>query len=153
MWVSFHFQSGLFSLWILTCQKQRSYCFRKFLIIYNIFLVQILVISFFNFFQERHTFIPLFYIKVAVSSVFFRKKLFLSLDLFIICLESSFVIKGLIGSNKLICKRSKTMYECLFNVWMLILQDLLNSLSLVTYIWLSVKEFLNSSLGKCLNDI
>ena len=62
---SFHFQLDLFFFWTLIS----FYCFPKFLIIYNIFLFRILVI-FFSFFQERHTFIPLFYIKLVAFFCF-----------------------------------------------------------------------------------
>ena len=39
--------------------------FPKSLIVYNIFLIQILVMFFFSFFQERHAFISLFYTNLA----------------------------------------------------------------------------------------
>ena len=55
-----YFLSGY---WLV--REQRIYCFPNFLIIYNIFLIQTLLIFFFSFFQERHTLIPLFYIKLA----------------------------------------------------------------------------------------
>ena len=55
-----YFLSGY---WLV--REQRLYCFPKFLIIYNIYLIPILLIFYFSFFQERHTFIPLFYIKLA----------------------------------------------------------------------------------------
>ena len=88
--------------------EQRFYGFPKFLIIYNIFFIQILVILFFNLFQKRHTFVPLFYKKLAVFFFFFCKK-FLSLDLFF----NSLTNFSLIGAN-------------LFNVSIFILQNLLN---------------------------
>ena len=47
--------------------ESRFYCFPKFLIILflTFFFIQILVIFFFCLFQERHSFIPLFYIKLT----------------------------------------------------------------------------------------
>ena len=52
-------------------REQRFYCFRKFLFIQNIFLIQVFVILFFSLFLERHAFIPLLYIKLTGFSYFF----------------------------------------------------------------------------------
>ena len=116
-------------------REQRFYCFPKFLIIYNNFshpnFGNFLL---FSFFQERHTFISLIYIKLAgffwVFFFFFRKKWFLRLGLFNYSLESSFVIKRIsLALTNLFLIGAK-----LFNVSMLILQNLLKPSLLLTYI-------------------
>ena len=70
MGASFHFQSYVFlsGYWIV--RDERVYCFRNFFLIYYIFLIQILVILFFSFFQEIHTFISLFYIELDIFFCF-----------------------------------------------------------------------------------
>ena len=84
--------------------------------------------------------------------LFVHKKLFLSLDVFIISLESSFFIKGIwLALTDFFLIGTK-----LFNASMFILQNLLHPLSLLTDIWLerlSIKHFLKSSLEKCLRNL
>ena len=119
-WASFYFKSDLFSFLFSVLSESKGFT-----------VFQILVILFLSLFQDRHTFILLFFIKLTGFFCFLFKKLFLSLDLLTISLGNSFVTKGIsLALTNLVGVK-------LFNVSILALQNLLNSSSLLTYIWLA----------------
>ena len=119
-WASFYFKSDLFSFLFSVLSESKGFT-----------VFQILVILFLSLFQDRHTFILLFFIKLTGFFCFLFKKLFLSLDLLTISLGNSFVTKGIsLALTNLVGVK-------LFNVSILALQNLLNSSLLLTYIWLA----------------
>ena len=65
--LSFHFPSDLFSLWIITCERAKvlagQICWTNQWT--GFYMISASVMKGLTFFQERRTFIPLFYIKLA----------------------------------------------------------------------------------------
>ena len=127
-------------------REQRSECFSKYLIIFIVFLIQSLVTilrdtDIYSFVLCKTCGILLFsFVKSRSSAMTYH---YLTWELF-------WYKWHLIESINLYLIRAK-----LFNVLVLILQNLLNPLSLLTYNWLeilSITDFVNSSQEKCLHD-
>ena len=100
-----YFLSGY---WLV--REQRFYCFPNFLIIYNIFLIQTLLISFFRVFS-RETYIYSFVLHKACRFLLFSsvKSCFSASTFYYFSWGSFCYKKHLVGSNKLTFNRSKTI--------------------------------------------